>query len=61
MAIKASGYTVFCDHCGHPIPWTYNLTMDEAESVVARGLDCIVIDGRVYCCDECHERGEAAR
>lgn len=59
MGIRISGYDVVCDVCG----WTlqYGLMLSEAQSMVANGRGCIVVDGRVYCCAECKEKGEVAR
>lgn len=54
MGIQPGGYSIVCDRCGFPI--RCGLTMSEAQEIVDDERDCIVIEGKVYCCEECAEK-----
>ena len=54
MGIQPGGYTIVCDGCAFPIRCGLGLT--EALEIIETERDCIVIDGKVYCCEECAEK-----
>jgi hypothetical protein len=55
--IHIPAYEVLCAHCRWVIAAVPSL--DEAQEIEHTGRDCIVVDGAVYCCEECAEKGRA--